>query len=347
MFSRDQQLLWKTEVLLFLSLPSQILKFPRKAPKINYVYTSKDWDSCGYEVRTSQQSQLLIAGEHPVHIQPLRLATHSASATVAPPRTKGPFSMIWQILPREECWTIIHGWLHTSLRVSRPSGANYLGARACPSLGSPTQAVLTLRSCSLITAGYLRREALYFTKCHPVYFWYRLTREQRLGFKALYKKRMQMSREWPPKPFFSAAQALVVVPHPCAQSSLHSISLYGWRLLSHLLPIPWPPPAPVSLLFPAPLTLPFSLYLYSDPCLFRVALWTGVGRGWQQALGLSPPLGSAMPPLLAPLPSTWCQRVCVAAESLWLPYMGRKPVLVLHVCPHALWSLWMDQNPDP
>ena len=30
--------------------------------------------------------------------------------------------------------------------------------------------------------------ALYFTKCHPVYFWYRLTREQRLGFKALYKK---------------------------------------------------------------------------------------------------------------------------------------------------------------
>ncbi|TEA30901.1 hypothetical protein DBR06_SOUSAS7010002, partial [Sousa chinensis] len=74
---------------------SQILKFPRKAPKINYVYTSKDWDSCGYEVRTSQQSQL----------------------------------------------------------------------------------------------RYLRREALYFTKCHPVYFWYRLTSEQRLGFKALYKKR--------------------------------------------------------------------------------------------------------------------------------------------------------------
>ncbi|KAM7234015.1 hypothetical protein CapIbe_016151 [Capra ibex] len=67
-----------------------------------------------------------------------------------------------------------------SLGISRPSGADYLG--------TPTHAVLTLRVCSLITAGYLRKGALYFTRCHLVYFWYRLTNEQRLGFQALYKR---------------------------------------------------------------------------------------------------------------------------------------------------------------
>ncbi|XP_070628541.1 metalloproteinase inhibitor 1-like isoform X1 [Bos indicus] len=75
---------------------TQILKIPKKTPPITSVYTPKDWGSCGYEVRTSQQSQLLIA-------------------------------------------------------------------------------------------GYLRKGALYFTRCHMVYFWYRLTDEQRLGFQELYK----------------------------------------------------------------------------------------------------------------------------------------------------------------
>lgn len=235
-----------------------------------------DWDSCGYEVRTSQQSQLLTAGEHPVHTQPLRLATHSTSATVAPPRTKGPFSMIWQILPREECWTIIHGWLHTSLRVSRPSGANYLGARACPSLGSPTQAVLTLRACTLITAGYLRREALYFTKCHPVYFWYRLTSEQRLGFKALYKKRCKC--------------------HVSGLLSLFSLQSRHWwlshvlvsRALSLLSPSMDDPCSLTFLLFPGRLlpqfpscSLPPSLFPLASTCIQTlVFLGWGCEQEW-------------------------------------------------------------------
>ncbi|XP_043293119.1 metalloproteinase inhibitor 1-like [Cervus canadensis] len=76
---------------------TQILKIPKKIPPITSVYTPKAWDSCGYEVRTSQQSELLIA-------------------------------------------------------------------------------------------GYLRRGALYFTRCHMVHFWYLLTSEQKLGFKALYRR---------------------------------------------------------------------------------------------------------------------------------------------------------------
>ncbi|XP_070119228.1 metalloproteinase inhibitor 1 isoform X2 [Equus caballus] len=39
----------------------------------------------------------------------------------------------------------------------------------------------------LLIAGYLRRGKLHFTRCHLVYFWYRLTTEQRLGFQAAYR----------------------------------------------------------------------------------------------------------------------------------------------------------------
>ncbi|XP_045299563.1 metalloproteinase inhibitor 1-like [Leopardus geoffroyi] len=39
----------------------------------------------------------------------------------------------------------------------------------------------------LLIAGYLRGGTLRFTRCHLVYFWYRLTREQRLGFEAAYR----------------------------------------------------------------------------------------------------------------------------------------------------------------
>lgn len=131
--------------------------------------------------------------------------------------------------------------------------------------------MLTLRACTLITAGYLRREALYFTKCHPVYFWYRLTSEQRLGFKALYKKRCKCHASGLLS-LFSLQPRHWWLSHVLVSRALSLVSPSMDDPCSHLPPVPWPPPAPVSLLFPAPLTLPFSLYLYSDPCLFRVGL---------------------------------------------------------------------------
>ncbi|XP_073738420.1 metalloproteinase inhibitor 1-like isoform X3 [Callorhinus ursinus] len=39
----------------------------------------------------------------------------------------------------------------------------------------------------LLIAGYLRRGTLRFTRCHLVYFWYRLTRQQKLGFEVAYR----------------------------------------------------------------------------------------------------------------------------------------------------------------
>ncbi|XP_014648089.1 PREDICTED: metalloproteinase inhibitor 1-like [Ceratotherium simum simum] len=48
-------------------------------------------------------------------------------------------------------------------------------------------ALRTTQQSQLLIAGYLRRGKLYFTRCHLVYFWHRLTREQRLGFEAAYR----------------------------------------------------------------------------------------------------------------------------------------------------------------
>uniref|UniRef100_A0A8D1VRX3 NTR domain-containing protein n=1 Tax=Sus scrofa TaxID=9823 RepID=A0A8D1VRX3_PIG len=76
---------------------TEILKAPQNVGKIDHLYTPKDWNKCGYEVRTPHQSQLLIA-------------------------------------------------------------------------------------------GYLRRGSLHFTRCHLVYFWNSLTREQKLGFRAGYER---------------------------------------------------------------------------------------------------------------------------------------------------------------
>ncbi|XP_059009384.1 metalloproteinase inhibitor 1-like [Mustela lutreola] len=39
----------------------------------------------------------------------------------------------------------------------------------------------------LLIAGFLRAGTVFFTRCHLVYFWYRLTREQKLGFEAAYR----------------------------------------------------------------------------------------------------------------------------------------------------------------
>ncbi|XP_047568298.1 LOW QUALITY PROTEIN: metalloproteinase inhibitor 1-like [Lutra lutra] len=39
----------------------------------------------------------------------------------------------------------------------------------------------------LLIAGFLRSGTVFFTRCHLVYFWYRLTREQKLGFEAAYR----------------------------------------------------------------------------------------------------------------------------------------------------------------
>uniref|UniRef100_A0A452UHJ5 NTR domain-containing protein n=1 Tax=Ursus maritimus TaxID=29073 RepID=A0A452UHJ5_URSMA len=73
-----------------------VLKAPQGTPRIHEIYSPISWGACGYRVRTSQQSLLLIA-------------------------------------------------------------------------------------------GYLKRGMLHFTRCHLVYFWYRLTREQKLGFEAAYR----------------------------------------------------------------------------------------------------------------------------------------------------------------
>ncbi|EFB23850.1 hypothetical protein PANDA_019613 [Ailuropoda melanoleuca] len=74
----------------------KVLKAPQGTPRIHEIYSPISWGACGYRVRTSQQSLLLIA-------------------------------------------------------------------------------------------GYLKRGMLHFTRCHLVYFWYRLTREQKLGFEAVYR----------------------------------------------------------------------------------------------------------------------------------------------------------------
>ncbi|KAM9607130.1 metalloproteinase inhibitor 1-like [Trichechus inunguis] len=78
-------------------LPSQTLKLPDKAPAINVIYSPLSPEDCGYQLKTPQQSQLLIA-------------------------------------------------------------------------------------------GILRKGLVRFTRCHLVYFWYRLTKEQKLGFQSEYSK---------------------------------------------------------------------------------------------------------------------------------------------------------------
>lgn len=75
-----------------------------------------------------------------------------------------------------------------SLRVFRLSPADYLRATACPSRETSMRAVLTLRPYSLLTAGYLRRGRLNFTRCHLVYFWHALTPVQKIGFEGAYSR---------------------------------------------------------------------------------------------------------------------------------------------------------------
>ncbi|XP_029781994.1 metalloproteinase inhibitor 1-like [Suricata suricatta] len=45
----------------------------------------------------------------------------------------------------------------------------------------------TAQQSQLLIAGYMRGGTLRFTRCHLVYFWYRLSREQRLGFEGAYR----------------------------------------------------------------------------------------------------------------------------------------------------------------
>ena len=70
-----QQLLGEPKILASLLLSSQILRAPRSIPEIHAIYTPKHRKDCGFELTTAPQSQLLIAGEHPIHLQPLNLAT--------------------------------------------------------------------------------------------------------------------------------------------------------------------------------------------------------------------------------------------------------------------------------
>lgn len=120
------------------------------------------------------------------------------------------------------------------------------------------------RPCSMITAGYLRGKTMHFTRCHLVYFWYRLTRQQRLGFETTYGAgcKCQVSgllSDFPLQPRHC----------PCLiflQPGLPPSCPPAW-----MTPAPSPSSyslasSPFSFLFPAPLTVPFGLHLYSGPC---------------------------------------------------------------------------------
>ena len=183
----------------------------------------------------------------------------------------------------------------TSLQVSRLSGANYLRAVACPSQGPPVHAALTLRPCSPITAGYLRAGRVNFTKCHLVYFWQRLTREQKIGFEAAYRTscKCQVSSflsmfSWQP-----GSLSLSHFLGPGA-SSLSSPSLDDPRLLPFFFPVPCP--LPPFLLASPWIETPVALVFLEWGCEQQV------GRKYQRVLYLPSPLGSTLPPLLAWLP---------------------------------------------
>ncbi|XP_006152672.1 metalloproteinase inhibitor 1-like [Tupaia chinensis] len=46
----------------------------------------------------------------------------------------------------------------------------------------------TAQQSHLLIAGYMTGKKVRFTRCHLVYLWYRLSRQQRLGFESLYSK---------------------------------------------------------------------------------------------------------------------------------------------------------------
>ena len=90
------KLLWKPKVLATLSLPSQVLKAPRSTPRIHDIYSPISWKDCGYKLRTTQQSLLLIAGEHPcphTASQPccLSLKKDHLTSTANTTKDQGPF----------------------------------------------------------------------------------------------------------------------------------------------------------------------------------------------------------------------------------------------------------------
>lgn len=76
-------------------------------------------------------------------------------------------------------------------------------------------AVLILRPYSLITAGYLRTGKMNFTRCHLVYFWDYLTKEQKIGFEGAYRRGCKCQVSGLLSMFLSVTQALVLVPLPC------------------------------------------------------------------------------------------------------------------------------------
>lgn len=61
----------KTKVLASLSPPSQILRGPSPFPVISNIYTPLRSDDCGYQGTFPEKSQLLVAGEHPIPMEPL------------------------------------------------------------------------------------------------------------------------------------------------------------------------------------------------------------------------------------------------------------------------------------
>uniref|UniRef100_A0ABI7WDQ9 NTR domain-containing protein n=1 Tax=Felis catus TaxID=9685 RepID=A0ABI7WDQ9_FELCA len=142
----------------------------------------------------------------------------------------------------------------------------------------------TTQQSLLLIAGYLRGGTLRFTRCHLVYFWYRLSREQRLGFEAAYRTgcKCQVSMV-----IFLCSPGTALVPCPCSQIFLPAVSLWMTLALSpsfHSLTSSHCFLSVLSLL-----TAPFSLSLLTDPCCPCRSRMECMNRKWA-VLYLPPPL---------------------------------------------------------
>ncbi|XP_027475685.1 metalloproteinase inhibitor 1-like isoform X1 [Zalophus californianus] len=148
----------------------------------------------------------------------------------------------------------------------------------------------------LLIAGYLRRGTLRFTRCHLVYFWYRLTRQQKLGFEVAYRTGCKCEVS-------SYLSDFSLQPRHCScpMSLFPDLSPLLSPFLDDpcsftVLPFPGPGLFPLSLAVLAPFTVPFSFLLY--PCCPLLSRMGGIDKRWA-ALYLPPSLDSALPHLLA------------------------------------------------
>lgn len=204
-------------------------------------------------------SPLLIAGEHPYpraaaslcHL-PRRGPLYFCSSR----STKGP-SLRSDTEPPSKSAGPAFTADHPAASGSPDAGAALPKGPGVSFPGDTTPAVPAPRPCSLIAAGFLRGGKVLFTTCHLVFQWVHVYIHQRIGFGGAYRPGCKCQVSGP------------CVGLPCSPGSgpcppslfldlLPVIVLSGWPWLPDLL-----------LFFPsgplAPLRVPFSPYVYSDP----------------------------------------------------------------------------------